>query len=204
MTVCKEAYHLFHMLKLTTYIPLFFILTSFLESGCITNYILPNGKSLELKVYDDTLAGSMSRNLFQGISIETIVKQREDLLAPGREEVYSICALVENLVVGVCTGVRGRWFGERHRIEFVQAVVHEGFRSLGIARLMMKEIASHFKAYGVEIAEISVESDNHDAFLAYTKIGFIQYGILRSGLKYDDAYSDEILLAMPLSELLNM
>ncbi len=170
----------------------------------MTNYILPNDKSLEIKVYDDTLAGSISRDLFQGVSIETIVKQREDLLAPGGEEVYSICALVDRRVVGVCTGIRRRWFGERHRIEFIQVVIHEDFRSLGIARLMMKEIASHFKEYGVEIVEISVASDNHNAFLAYTKIGFIQYGILRSGLKYDDEYSDEILLAMPLSELLNL
>ena len=81
----------------------------------------------------------------------------------------------------------------------VQVVVHEKFRGLGLAREMMREIASHFKELGVEIIEISVESENEMALQAYIRIGFKQYGLLKDGLRYEDRYSDEILLAMELS-----
>lgn len=168
----------------------------------MTEYVLRDGTSIEIEAYEATHAESIASDLFQGASIETILQQRSKLLAPGQEEAYSVCTILNSRVIGVCTGVRGRWFGMRHRIELVQVVVDEDARGLGIARYMMTEIARHFKKYGVEIIEIQVASDNVDALLAYTKIGFKQYGVLQNGLKYDSQYLDELSLAIPLSELL--
>ena len=97
--------------------------------------------------------------------------------------------------MGVCTGVRGKWHASRHRIEIVQVVVHEAYQRRGIAKHMMAEIAKHFKTRGVEIVQISVERRNTGAWEAYRRLGFKQIGILRRGLKFDDNYNDEIMLA---------
>lgn len=168
----------------------------------MTSYTLQNGRVVDIVPFETVHATSLSNYLFEGVSLEVIVQQREELLGPGIEEVYSVCAILNSDVIGVCTGVRRRWLGARHRIELVQVVVHDEYRGLGIARHMMTNIARHFKDYGVEILEISVASDNSSAFLAYCKIGFKQAGILRDGLKYDGKYKDEILLSIPISELL--
>ncbi len=176
--------------------------TPILDSDHMTSYTLQNGIIVDIVPFEVTHATSLSNYLFQGVSIETIIQQRNELLAPGPEEVYSICAVLNSKVVGVCTGVRRRWLGARHRIELVQVVVHDEFRGLGLAGHMMRDIALHFRALGVEILEISVASDNCDAFLAYFKIGFKQVGILRDGLKYDGQYTDEILLWIPIADLL--
>lgn len=168
----------------------------------MTSYRLRDGNTAEIEAYDDSHAESIASGLFQGVIVETVVQQRQVLLAPGPEEVYSVCCLSEREVVGVCTGVRKQWSGERHRIEMVQVVVREDFRGLGIARHMMQEIGAHFRPYGVEIVQISVEASNKQAYIAYQKIGFQTVGVFKRGLKYDGKYSDEILLSMTISDLM--
>ncbi|MDF1537287.1 MAG: GNAT family protein [Candidatus Thorarchaeota archaeon] len=168
----------------------------------MTKCVLRNGTTVEIKPYDDSFADSLAGNLFQGVSVETIIQQRADLLASGPEEVYSVCVIFNSEVVGVCTGVRKRWFGERHRIEMVQVVVKDDFHGQGIARLMMTEIAKHFKKYEVEIVQISAESTNAIAIAAYERIGFVRYGILKNGLRHGGTYSDEIMMSVRCSDLI--
>jgi ribosomal protein S18 acetylase RimI-like enzyme len=168
----------------------------------MTSYTLRDGNTVEVEYYQDSHAGSIATGLFQGVTVQTVVQQRQTLLAPGPEEVCSVCCLSGKEVVGICTGVRKRWSGERHRIEMVQVVVREDARGLGIAKHMMQEVAAHFKPYGVEIVQISAEASNEQAYVAYQKIGFETIGVFRRGLKYDDKYSDEILLSMAVLDLM--
>jgi RimJ/RimL family protein N-acetyltransferase len=136
------------------------------------------------------------------VSEEVVEKQREELLSPGTEEVFSVCALNGAEVVGVCTGVRMRWVGSRHRIEMVQVVVRDGFRGKGVAREMMRLIAKHFSTRGIEIIQISAESSNREALVAYERIGFQRFGVLQDGIKHEDKYSDEIMMATSLATIL--
>ncbi|MFW9959166.1 MAG: GNAT family N-acetyltransferase [Candidatus Odinarchaeota archaeon] len=159
-------------------------------------------EDIQVIEYSREHAKSISEHLFEGVPEEIVEKQREELLRPGPEEVFSVCALHDGEVVGVCTGVRMRWAGSRHRIEMVQVVVHEQFRGQGIARSMMQSIATHFSAHGVEIIQISVEAGNFEAMGAYERIGFKKFGTLHHGLKYDDEYRDEIMMAAPIAAML--
>jgi ribosomal protein S18 acetylase RimI-like enzyme len=168
----------------------------------MTSYTLRDGNTVEVGYYQDSHAESIAAGLFQGVTTQTVLEQRQTLLAPGPEEVCSVCCLSGKEVVGICTGIRKRWSGERHRIEMVQVVVREDARGLGIARHMMQEIAAHFRPYGVEIVQISVEASNEQAYAAYQKIGFETIGVFRRGLKYDDKYSDEILLSMTVFDMM--
>ncbi|MFW9807645.1 MAG: GNAT family N-acetyltransferase [Candidatus Thorarchaeota archaeon] len=161
-----------------------------------------NSDTIEIVEYSKAYARSIAEHLFEGVSEGTVHSQREELLKPGPEEVYSVCAVSNTHVVGVCTGVRMRWFGSRHRIEMVQVVVSKEFRRQGITRLMMKKIAEHFESLGVEIVQISAESENATAITAYEHIGFQRFGELKDGIKYNGNYSDEILLAIPITDFL--
>jgi len=158
--------------------------------------------NIQIIEYSREHAKLISEHLFEGIPEEMVQSQREELLKPGPEEVFSVCALHGREVVGVCTGVRMRWAGARHRIEMVQVVVHKSFRGQGVARLMMQSIATHFSTLGVEIIQISAEAGNVEAMRAYQRIGFKQFGNLHHGLKYDNEYSDEIMMAAPIAAIL--
>lgn len=157
---------------------------------------------IRVEPYSNEHARSISENLFEGVSEEVIRTQREELLKPGPEEVFSVCAMKGSIVIGVCTGVRMKWAGSRHRIEMVQVVVHKSFRGKGIARNMMQSIASHFSTRGIEIIQISAEAGNAGALGAYERIGFERIGTLRNGLKYDNEYSDEVIMAAPITAIL--
>jgi len=154
--------------------------------------------------YTSAHAKSIAEQLFEGVPEEVVRSQREDLLKPGPDEVFSVCAVSDGDAVGVCTGVRMKWFGIRHRIEIVQVVVGENYRGRGVARQMMMRIAEHFASRGVEIIQISAEADNEIAIAAYERIGFRQFGTLKSGLKHENDYSDEVLMAAPINLFLKI
>ena len=148
-----------------------------------------------VEAYTDAHAKSIAEHLFGDVLEQIVRKQREDLLMPGPDEVYSVCALSGNDVVGICTGVRMRWVGSRHRIELVQVVVDEKYRGRGIANQMMRKIAEHFSSRGIEIIQIGTESGNIAAIKTYEKIGFAQFSVLKDGVKHEGRYADEIMMA---------
>ncbi|MFW9909460.1 MAG: GNAT family N-acetyltransferase [Candidatus Thorarchaeota archaeon] len=159
-------------------------------------------EDIQIIEYSREHAKSISEHLFEGVPEEIVQSQREELLKPGPEEVFSVCALHGGEVVGVCTGVRMRWAGARHRIEMVQVVVHESFRGQGVARRMMQSIAAHFSTLGIEIIQISAEAGNVEAMKAYKRIGFKRFGTLHHGLKYDNEYGDEVMMAARIAAIL--
>ncbi|TFG99334.1 GNAT family N-acetyltransferase [Candidatus Thorarchaeota archaeon] len=156
-----------------------------------------------VKAYTKSDVKSIAEHLFIGVPENIIRDQREELLNLGPDEVFSVCAIAKGIVVGVCTGVRMKWFGSRHRIEMVQVVVQEDYRGRGVAHQMMVKIAEHFSSRGVEIIQISAESKNEAAIKAYERIGFRQFGTLKNGLKYENDYSDEVMMAAPIDLLMD-
>ncbi len=158
-------------------------------------------EDIRIVKYSNVHAKSIAENLFEGVPEDVIIEQKEELLDPGPDEVFSVCALDKKEVVGVCTGVRMRWFGVRHRIELVQVVVKEGYRGRGIAHEMMRKVAKHFLSRDVEMVQISVEATNTDAKEAYENIGFQEFGILENGINNDGEYSDEVMMVIPIEEL---
>jgi len=159
-------------------------------------------EDIQIIEYSREHAKSISEHLFEGVPEKIVLSQREELLRPGSEEAFSVCALHDEEVVGVCTGVRMRWAGARHRIEMVQVVVRESFRGQGVARRMMQSIAAHFLTLGIEIIQISTEASNVEAMRAYERIGFKRFANLHHGLKYDNEYSDEVMMAAPIAAIL--
>ena len=163
---------------------------------------MKDGSRTHIEPYENRHAESIANDLFGEMSVEEVRQGRDGLTAPGPEEVLSVCALSGSKVVGVCTGVRKRWMGERHRIEMVQVVVAENFQGLGIARFMMKAIATHFAERGVEMVQVSAEGSNEEAITSYRRIGFREFGVLNRGLKHGNRYADEVMMWMKIEALL--
>jgi len=168
----------------------------------VPDYELKDGSRIHIEPYENRHAGSIAKDLFGGMSTEEVKRGRDGLIAPGPDEVFSVCALSGSKVVGVCTGVRKRWLGERHRIEMVQVVVADDFQRIGIARFMMKAIAVYFAEKGVEMVQVSTERDNEKAKAAYERIGFKEFGVLERGLKHGNRYADEVMMWMKIEDLL--
>jgi len=162
---------------------------------------LKDGSRVHIEPYENRHAESIAKDLFGRMSAEEVRRGRDGLIASGPEEVFSVCALSGFKVVGVCTGVRKRWMGERHRIEMVQVVVAEDFQRLGIARFMMKAIAMHFVERGVEMVQVSAERSNEKAIASYERIGFREFGVLKRGLKLGERYADEVMMWMKIEDL---
>ncbi len=163
---------------------------------------MKDGSRTRIEPYESCHAESIANDLFGGMSAEEVRQGRDGLIAPGPEEVLSVCALSESKVVGVCTGVRKKWMGERHRIEMVQVVVAENLQRLGIARFMMKAIAMHFAERGVEMVQVNAEGSNEKAIASYKRIGFKEFGVLEHGLRHGNRYADEVMMWMKIDDLL--
>ncbi len=167
----------------------------------MAEYELKDGSRIHIEPYENRHAESIANDLFGGMSAEEVKLGRDGLIAPGPDEVLSVCALSGFKVVGVCTGVRKKWIGERHRIEMVQVVVAEDFQRLGIARLMMKVIAVHFAEIGVEMVQVSAEGSNEKATASYKRIGFKEFGVLERGLRHGNQYANEVMMWMKIEDL---
>ncbi len=164
---------------------------------------LRNGTQIRIVHYRPEHAASIADTLFEDVPVDVIRQQREELLAPGEDEVISITALDGERAVGVCIGIRNRWYGERHRVGLLQIVVHEDYRGHGVARAMIGGVVRHFAQRGVELLTVDVEGENSVARTAYRRIGFVEYGELPKGLKFDGRYSTQVLMAVQITDLLD-
>ncbi len=50
-------------------------------------------EDIRVVAYSREHAKSISEHLFEGVPVEVVLNQREELLRPGPDEVFSVCAL---------------------------------------------------------------------------------------------------------------
>jgi RimJ/RimL family protein N-acetyltransferase len=70
-------------------------------------------------------------------------------------------------------------------------------RGAGLATALLTHIIEHAKSV-VEEIHLSVVTTNSAAVRLYARAGFIQFGLEQRGLKVDDRYYDELLMALQL------
>jgi ribosomal protein S18 acetylase RimI-like enzyme len=105
-------------------------------------------------------------------------------------------------VAGFCRTTRqpGR---SSHVVTLGTLAVSPRWRGSGLARDLMEQIITLSATQGILRLELMVEADNRRAFAFYTKLGFVQEGVLRAAYKRasDSHYTDEIYMARLLTEL---
>ncbi|KSV65847.1 GNAT family N-acetyltransferase [Ensifer adhaerens] len=70
-------------------------------------------------------------------------------------------------------------------------------RGTGLSRLLVDGIIAEARGK-VERLLLTVVSSNAAALSLYRKAGFVEYGLEQRALRVDDAYFDEMLMALPL------
>jgi ribosomal protein S18 acetylase RimI-like enzyme len=105
-------------------------------------------------------------------------------------------------VAGFCRTTRqpGR---ASHVVHLGTLAVSPRWRGSGLALELMEQIIAMLAAQGILRLELMLETDNPRAFAFYTKLGFVQEGLMRGAYKRasDSHYIDEIFMGKLLAEL---
>ena len=105
-------------------------------------------------------------------------------------------------VAGFCRATRQP--GRSSHVAYLGTLaVSPHLRGGGLARDLMEQLTTLLSAQGILRLELTLEADNQRAFAFYTKLGFVQEGLLRAAYKRsgDPHYTDEIYMARLLTEL---
>jgi ribosomal protein S18 acetylase RimI-like enzyme len=76
--------------------------------------------------------------------------------------------------------------------------VRQVAREAGIGRRLAEAVVEYAQTR-VEILQLTVVSSNQAARQLYRRLGFVEYGIEKNGLKASGCYWDDVLMAKPLS-----
>ena len=90
----------------------------------------------------------------------------------------------------------------RHGAYIGTFAVAPAHRGSGLAVQILNQVIANLQAAGVLRIELMLEADNPRAFRFYSKLGFVQEGLLKSAYKRasDTHYTDEILMAKYLPQ----
>jgi ribosomal protein S18 acetylase RimI-like enzyme len=86
---------------------------------------------------------------------------------------------------------------EVHKGRLVGMYVRPNSRRAGIGRRLIEAIIG-FARPRIELIQLSVVSENHEARRLYASLGFVEYGLERKALKQDGRYYDEVHMAKEL------
>ena len=85
----------------------------------------------------------------------------------------------------------------RHKATLVGMYVRPTARHQGIGTRLVTVLIDDARRH-VEILQLSVVTDNHQALRLYERQGFVAYGVEKRSLKQGDRYDDEVLMAKRL------
>ena len=76
--------------------------------------------------------------------------------------------------------------------------VRPAARKASVGRRLVEAICNLARQQ-VELIQLTVVRDNEQARRLYTRLGFLEYGVEKNGLKQDGRYYDQVLMAKDLS-----
>ena len=110
---------------------------------------------------------------------------------------------------GVCCSSRwpvARWWDRQTAMEGrirktttvggIGIVIRDGWREVGLGRLLMERILEWMRAQGLEKAELAVFATNVRARRLYESLGFVEEGVRRGHVRIRGAYVDEVLMGL--------
>jgi len=100
-------------------------------------------------------------------------------------------------LVGTAGFVQREGAKEKHKGLLWGMYVRPDARNAGIGRLLIEAVIDYARHH-VELIQLSVISDNHQARRLYASLGFVEYGVEKNSLKQRGHYYDEILMALDL------
>ena len=86
---------------------------------------------------------------------------------------------------------------EEHKGRLVGMYVRANSRRAGIGRRLVETIIE-FARGRIELIQLSVVADNHEAQRLYASLGFVEFGLEKKALKQDGRYYDEVHMVKEL------
>ena len=142
----------------------------------------------------------------------------------GREEIYIMVDRVPNLDeerqwLGTFDGVRtvllvadadgeaigsadchGGMYAKTHHVGGIGIAIRDGWRGVGLGRILMERILEWMRARGFKKAELAVFATNGRARRLYESLGFQEEGVRRRHVRIRDEYDDEVLMGLWLQD----
>jgi len=142
----------------------------------------------------------------------------------GREEIYIMVDRVPNLDeerqwLGTFDGVRtillvadadgeaigsadchGGTYAKTHHVGGIGIAIRDGWRGVGLGRILMERILEWMRARGFKKAELAVFATNGRARRLYESLGFQEEGVRRRHVRIRDEYDDEVLMGLWLQD----
>ena len=106
-----------------------------------------------------------------------------------------LLALAGREVVGSADCHGGTYPKDRH-VGGIGIVIRDGWREVGLGRLLMERILEWMRARGFAKAELAVFATNVRARRLYESLGFGEEGVRRRHVRIGDDYVDEILMGL--------
>lgn len=106
-----------------------------------------------------------------------------------------VLAEYEGKIVGRCDIIKNPPFpNHSEHVGTMGLMVANGFRGLGLGKILMSETMKEAKKIGIKIVRLWVIEDNKVAIRLYKKMGFKIYGKIPKGYKVGRQYLDKILM----------
>jgi len=142
----------------------------------------------------------------------------------GREEIYIMVDRVPDLDeerrwLGTFDGVRtvllvadadgeaigsadchGGTYAKTHHVGGIGIAIRDGWRGVGLGRILMERILEWMRARGFKKAELAVFATNGRARRLYESLGFQEEGVRRRHVRIRDEYDDEVLMGLWLQD----
>lgn len=91
-------------------------------------------------------------------------------------------------------------FPKTQHVGGVGIAIRDGWREIGLGRILMNRILEWMHVRGFKKAELCVFASNMRARRLYESLGFLEEGIRRRRVRIRDAYEDEVFMGLWLGE----
>ncbi len=82
----------------------------------------------------------------------------------------------------------------KHKATLNSMYVKPAYRRKGISKRLLSNVFQYVESRNIEIITLSVVSNNIGARKLYEKLGFVEEGMEKKAIKYDNEYFDLILM----------
>src|SRR5436189_1497087 len=106
-----------------------------------------------------------------------------------------LLALAGREVVGSADCHGGTYPKDRH-VGGIGIVIRDGWREVGLGRLLMGRILEWMRAQGLEKAELAVFATNVRARRLYEPLGIVEEGVRRRHVRINRRYVDDVLMGL--------
>lgn len=165
---------------------------------------LRDGRNVTIRAARMADAGSLMRNanLVGAEAIYILLDHLEDIESE-RRWLAEFDGIRKVLFVADAAGevvgsadCHGGDFPKTQHVGGVGIAIREGWREVGLGRILMNRILEWMRVRGFTKAELAVFASNSRARRLYGSLGFQEEGIRRRHVRIRDTYEDEVLMGL--------